>query len=180
MQTCISRKYRRPSPSATSPVKAPLNPWILTLCKYHPFPKPGWNIHPPRLASASVFIPQSINYCSALEVLEGGSLATRAGQMQQRIEAIGSTDGGILLDDQILPTNGLHGASRQRLGRVDYISAAGAGGRHPTVPHSRRKHKSWPQQRWRWRWRWSGNHRFRRGVWWGAGTWTRSISRETR
>ena len=55
-QACISRKYRRPSPSATSSVKGPLNPWIFKLCFYNPFPKLGWNIIPPRLCT-SVFTP---------------------------------------------------------------------------------------------------------------------------
>ena len=66
-------------------------------------------------------------------------------------------------DDQTMPINGHHVASPQRLGCVDYISAARACGRHPLVPHWRRKHGSWTQ------------HRGRTGtevgpcVWWGSG-----------
>ena len=159
-QACISRKYRRPSPSATSSVKGPLNPWIFKLCFYNPFPKLGWNIIPPRLCT-SVFTPSGINYYSPPPVArDRGSLAGRAGQIQHRLGAIGSTDGGILLDDQTMPPNVLHDVC---LGRVDYISAARACGRHPLVPHWRRKHGSWTQ------------HRGRTGtevgpcVWWGSG-----------
>ena len=47
-QAFISRKYRSPSPSATSSVQVPLNPWTSKLCFFNTFPKLVRRIGHPR------------------------------------------------------------------------------------------------------------------------------------
>ena len=64
-QTFISRKYPRPSPSATSSVQVPLNPWTSKLCFFNTFPKLVWN----------VILPRRFYYFPPPVARDGGSLA---------------------------------------------------------------------------------------------------------
>ena len=66
-QAFISRKYRRPSPSATSSVQVPLNPWTSKLCFFNPFPKLVWNI----------ILPKRFSYFPPPVARDVGSLSQR-------------------------------------------------------------------------------------------------------